>query len=175
MEKTPERQVNFKPSLPHGSCAPQGDRASRRVVERSGGSAPPRPPKDGGGDGSVRLSVRVEDTGQGVSIVALTGELDIGTIPKMEAPLFEQIRQRSVVVVDLSGLSFIDSSGIGILIAAFQESSGNQMRVVVGSGTQVDRVFRIAGVADALPVYHDRAAALVAMPNPENDQGDAGT
>jgi hypothetical protein len=47
--------------------------------------------------------------------------------------------------------------------------------VVVGSGTQVDRVFRIAGVADALPVYHDRAAALVAMPNPENDQGDAGT
>jgi anti-anti-sigma factor len=77
--------------------------------------------------------------------------------------------------VDLSGLSFIDSSGIGILIAAFQESSGNQMRVVVGSGTQVDRVFRIAGVADALPVYHDRAAALVAMPNPENDQGDAGT
>jgi hypothetical protein len=37
------------------------------------------------------------------------------------------------------------------------------MHVVVGEGSQVERIFQIAGVADALPVFSDRGRALASM------------
>jgi anti-anti-sigma factor len=81
----------------------------------------------------------------------------------MEPPLLEQVRQRSAVLVDLTELSFIDSSGIGVLIRAFQESNGVPMQVLVGHGSHVERVFEVAGVIDALPVHRDRESALAAL------------
>jgi len=98
-------------------------------------------------------------------VVALAGELDLSTIPRMEPALLEQIRQRTAVLVDLTGLSFIDSSGIGVLIQAFRESNGNPMHVVVGPGSQVEQVFQITGVSDAFPVFDDRELALAALRN----------
>jgi anti-sigma B factor antagonist len=116
----------------------------------------------GGGDqnGLAPLKVRIEDSPGGASIVVLAGELDLSTIPRMEAPLFEQVRQRRAVLVDLTKLSFIDSSGIGVLIQAFRESNGNPMHLLVGRGTQVERVFGIAGIGRALPLFFDREEAL---------------
>lgn len=101
-------------------------------------------------------------------MVALAGELDLSTIPRMESPLLEQIQQRSAVLVDLTELSFIDSSGIGVLINAFRESNGVPMHVLVGEGSQVERVFQIAGIADAMPVFSDRRLALAALRNGDN-------
>jgi anti-sigma B factor antagonist len=109
------------------------------------------------------LEVHIENSTNGTSVVAIAGELDLSTIPRMESPLFEQVRQRPAVLVDLSGLSFIDSSGIGVLIEAFRAANGNRMNVLVDSGTQVDRVFRIAGITEALPVFSDRDEALAAL------------
>jgi anti-sigma B factor antagonist len=107
-------------------------------------------------------------------VLALAGELDLSTIPRMDGPLNEQVRQRPAVVVDLSRLSFIDSSGIGVLIRAFQNANGTRMNVVVGRGSQVERVFGIAGIAQALPVYFDRDDALAALRNePERSSGAA--
>jgi anti-sigma B factor antagonist len=118
---------------------------------------------------SAPLGVRVESGGGRTSVLALAGELDLSTIPRMEGPLYEQVRRRPAVVVDLSRLSFIDSSGIGVLIKAFQDANGTRMNVVVGAGTQVERVFGIAGIARALPVYFDRDDALAALRNAGDD------
>jgi anti-anti-sigma factor len=104
----------------------------------------------------------VEDS-SGASIVTLSGELDMSTIPRMEAPLMEQVRQRRAVLVDLTKVSFIDSSGIGVLIQAFNACNGIPLHVLIGPGSQVDRVFGIAGVAGALPVFSDLEPALAAL------------
>jgi anti-anti-sigma factor len=125
-------------------------------VERSSGAAPL--PQPGGGD--PNLSVRIEDAADGASIVAIGGELDLSTIPRMQAPLLEQIGQRPAVLVDLSGLTFIDSSGIGILIHALRGSNGTPVHILIATDSQVDRVLRIAGVSEALPVFTDRERAL---------------
>jgi anti-sigma B factor antagonist len=101
-------------------------------------------------------------------VVAIAGELDLSTIPRMESPLLEQIEQRSAVLVDLTQLNFIDSSGIGVLIGAFRESNGVPMHVLVGEGSQVERVFQLAGIADAMPVFSDRGLALAALLNGGN-------
>ena len=126
-------------------------------MERSSGAAPL--PQPGGGDPTA-LSVRIKDAADGASIVAIGGELDLSTIPRMQGPLLEQIGQRSAVLVDLSGLTFIDSSGIGILIQALRGSNGTPVHILIATDSQVDRVFRIAGVSEALPVFTDRERAL---------------
>jgi anti-anti-sigma factor len=116
-------------------------------------------PQSGDGD-HPPLTVRVEDVPDGSSIVAIAGELDLSTIPRMQGALLEQISQRPAVLIDLSGLSFIDSSGIGILIQALRGANGTPVRILIASDSHVDRVFSIAGVSDALPVFTEREQAL---------------
>lgn len=112
---------------------------------------------------SPSLSVRIEDARDNVSIVSLAGELDLSTIPRMEEALREQMSQRPAVLIDLSELSFIDSSGIGVLVETFRSADGTPMNVLIASGSQVERVFGIAGISEALPVYSDREAALLVL------------
>ena len=106
------------------------------------------------------LAVHIEDSVEGTATVALRGELDLSTIPRMERALLEQVTQRRAVLVDLSGLTFIDSSGMGVLIQAVRSANGTPVHILIGPGSQVERVFRIAGLYEALPVFSDRERAL---------------
>ena len=130
-------------------------------MERSSGAAPP--PQSGGSGQDATLTVQIEDSGNEVSIVALSGELDVATISQVEGPLLEQVQQRSAVLIDLSRLNFIDSSGIGALIQAKRIGNGTPIGVVIAKGSQVERVFGIAAVGEALALYSDRESALEAL------------
>jgi anti-anti-sigma factor len=153
-------------------------------VERSSGAAPPRRPGVGirqrSADGDI-LTVEIERPGDGLSILSLVGELDLSTIPKVEPQLSEQVSSGSAVVVDLSRLTFIDSSGIGLLIKAHRaaEAVGEQsdggngrmaLHTVVAEGSQVDRVFGLAGIGLALPLFLDRDEAVAAL-GPSGERG----
>ena len=117
------------------------------------------------------LTIRVETAGNGTSVVSLAGELDLSTIPRMEVPLLGELSHRAVIV-DLSALSFIDSSGIAVLIKAFRAAEGNgRMHTVIASGSQVERVLRLAGIDRALPLFVDREVALEALPDGDGRNG----
>jgi anti-sigma B factor antagonist len=132
-------------------------------VERSSGAAPPRHPA-GSGNRQL-LTFRVERLSTDVSVVSLSGELDLSTIPRLEGRLFDELRARLAVVMDLSRLSFIDSSGISLLIRAFrarEHAASAELRTVIKPRSQVERVCRLAGIDRALPLYLDREAAIAA-------------
>lgn len=140
-------------------------------MERSSGAAPPLSP---GGSGEPQngqlLSVRIEPTGSATSVVSLTGELDLSTLPRVEKQLLAELRSKEGVIVDLTGLSFIDSSGIGLLIRAFRGiDDGAVLHTVIADGSQVDRVFRLAGIDRALPLFRERSSALEALNGAAND------
>jgi anti-anti-sigma factor len=109
------------------------------------------------------LTVHVEDRAPGTTIVSLAGELDLSTVPRLEDALLEQIEQRAAVMLDLSQLSFIDSSGIGVLMRARQIANGTPISLVIAPGSQVERIFEVAGVAQALSVFSDRTSAMAAL------------
>ena len=135
-------------------------------MERSSGAAPPRPSGPGAQDNqAVRdlLTIDVERQGSGISIVALAGELDLATMPKLEERLLEELRAHGGVILDLTRLKFIDSSGIGLLIKAHRAADGGKLQTVVTRGSQVERVFNLAWIDRALPVSEDRAAAIAAL------------
>jgi anti-sigma B factor antagonist len=131
-------------------------------VERSSGAAPPL---SSGGSGEPEdgqtLTVRIEPLGANACVVSLAGELDLSTIPRVEKQLLEQLRTNDGVVVDLTKVSFIDSSGIALLIQAFRATDDTGvLNTVIAGGSQVERVFRLAGIDRALPVFTDRAPAV---------------
>jgi anti-sigma B factor antagonist len=143
-------------------------------VERPSGAAPPRQP--GGSDGpdatgttnGQLLGIRVEPEDPRISVLSLAGELDLSTIPRVEGPLFKQLETHSAVVLDLTALSFIDSSGIGMLIKAFRagEDGGGKLHTVIARNSQIERVFKLACIDRALPLYLDREAAVAALAPP---------
>jgi len=113
-------------------------------------------------DGQL-LTARIEPVGTDASVVSLSGELALGTIPRVEKQLLRQVQSQSGVVVDLTGVSFIDSSGIGLLIRAFRAEDGGELHTVIAAGSQVERVFELAGIDRALPLFADRARAVAAL------------
>jgi anti-anti-sigma factor len=134
-------------------------------VERSSGAAPPLSSRGGGEpERGQLLSVGIEAAGANASVVSLAGELALGTLPGIETRLLREVQSKAGVVVDLTGVSFIDSSGIGLLIRAFRATEdGGTLHTVIAEGSQVERVFELAGIDRALPIFVDRARALESL------------
>jgi anti-anti-sigma factor len=148
-------------------------------VERSSGAAPPRPSGRGNPINQPErdlLTIEVERPGNGLAIIALAGELDLGTIPRLEGQLLQELEANEGVVVDLRRLAFIDSSGIGLLIKAQRATmeDGSALHTVVTDGSQVERVFTVAGIGRALPVFLDRDEAVAALNGALGGDGRAG-
>jgi anti-sigma B factor antagonist len=57
----------------------------------------------------------------GVTVVMVGGEVDVETAPRMRAALHAAVRAGAPVVVDVGGVTFMDSFGFGVLVAAHRE------------------------------------------------------
>lgn len=92
------------------------------------------------------------DAAEGAVRLGLSGELDMVTGPQLEAALRRAEGQGAgVVVVDLRELTFMDSTGLNVLLRADVRArdGGWQLRLVRGPGA-IQRVFNIAGLDDRL-------------------------
>lgn len=89
------------------------------------------------------------------SVVRLAGDLDIATAGMLRRELDTQLQvDGKEVAVDLADLAFIDSSGLGVLLAGMKQSmteGGNF--ALVAPGPQALRVFEAAGLLKFLPIY----------------------
>jgi anti-sigma B factor antagonist len=98
------------------------------------------------------FAVAVDDAGSGERTLRPTGELDIGTAPKLERALLEGREPGDRVVLDLAGLEFIDSTGLRVIVHAVSAAADGGWELRLRHGRRaVRRVFEISGVADALP------------------------
>jgi anti-anti-sigma factor len=87
-------------------------------------------------------------------VLALGGELDLATAELVRDALEHARAERPArLVIDLSGLSFIDSTGLALLVSEAKRcnNSGEPDLEVWPGSEQVQRLFEIAGVVDRLP------------------------
>jgi len=86
-------------------------------------------------------------------VVALRGELDIVSSPQVEAELKRlEATDATTIALDLSGLDFIDSSGLHILMAARERCRESPDRLLLQRpSARVRKVVAMAGLADVLP------------------------
>jgi anti-anti-sigma factor len=86
-------------------------------------------------------------------IVAPRGELDMATAGAIEEEL-RQLRRKDVrhIVLDLAGLSFMDSSGLHLVMRWAADASQNGFAFELDPGPPaVQRVFELAAVTESLP------------------------
>ncbi len=89
--------------------------------------------------------------------VSLRGELDLSTVERVEDEL-RQVEERTdkLIALDLSGLSFLDSTGLRLMVTADQRArkSGRRLAIVKGPET-VHRVFTITRLDERLEMVDD--------------------
>ena len=106
-----------------------------------------------------------------VTTLALRGELDLVSSPALDRTVAELTHSDAqLIVIDLRGLEFMDSTGLHVLVQAQQQAHDTGRRLVLIRGReQVQRLFDLTGLADAL--------AIVDSPEqlPEFDQAHGAT
>jgi anti-anti-sigma factor len=94
-------------------------------------------------------------------VFALSGELDLATAPLLHEQLERTTRVSETVVVDLSGVQFIDSSGLHVLVQAERQLRASGGRLVLVSGPRrVRRIFELTDLVGYFEWSMSVAAAL---------------
>ncbi|HET8814324.1 MAG TPA: STAS domain-containing protein [Solirubrobacterales bacterium] len=113
------------------------------------------------------FQVKVGDVEQGVRTISVRGELDLSTAPELEGPLEEVLDSgEGSLLIDLTQCEFIDSTGIALIVRAWQRlDSGENGRalVICSQNDQVRRVLEITGLELSIPVHLTRDEALAAI------------
>jgi anti-sigma B factor antagonist len=108
------------------------------------------------------LSLAVERSRvDGYELLAVEGELDIATAPRMIAALNESFARLDLpLIVDLSNVDFMDSTGLALMMNAYRRvKRRGQGFAIVCPGGPISRVFEIADMVDSLHVFPDLASA----------------
>lgn len=95
-------------------------------------------------------------------VVTAVGEVDVSTAPELRQKLREQ-PEDAFVVVDLSDVTFLDSTGLGVLVAALkrvrESDAGGELRLVV-SRPQVSKVLEVTGLSGVFSIHPTLDEAL---------------
>jgi anti-sigma B factor antagonist len=105
------------------------------------------------------LDVRTEDR-DGLVHMALVGELDLSSVAKVQEELRRiEADAPAKLVVDLSKLTFLDSTGLRCIVTADERAREQGRRIVIVRGPDaVQRVFTITRLEDRLEIVDDAAS-----------------
>lgn len=98
----------------------------------------------------------------GWTIVSIYGELDVATAPTLRERLIALVGEGShKLILDLEGVDFLDSTGLGTIISALKRvrTHGGDMRLV-STQPRIKRLFDITGLDKAVPLLPSIDAAI---------------
>jgi len=117
----------------------------------------------------VPFAVESEKLEDGIRAFTVRGELDMNTAPALAQELDEVLSDPDTsIMLDLSECEFIDSTGIALLVRAWQQldggGNGGKGRLVLCClNHQVRRLLKITGVEGSISIHEQRDAALAAL------------
>ncbi len=96
----------------------------------------------------------------GSTRVEVEGEIDLSTAPQFQRELLASAQGATTLLVDLRGVTFIDSTGVGVLFRTAKKLTGDggAMQVVCPAGP-VRRVLGVSGFENLVPVHDSLEAA----------------
>ena len=111
---------------------------------------------------SELLSIDISFPVEGVALVELVGELDVVSVEEFSVCMSDlRGGGRSHVVIDVAGITFIDSSGINALVRSVRSVEARGGTAVIAAPSAVaQRVFAITLLPQIVPVEQDRPTAL---------------
>lgn len=111
------------------------------------------------------MQLDVIERDDGVTHVALTGRLDVNGLHAVDIRFHGATAARQApAMVDISGVEYVASLGMGMFISCAQslQRRGHRM-VLIGAQSEVDLALRTAGIDHAIPMVADVDAALALL------------
>jgi anti-sigma B factor antagonist len=106
---------------------------------------------------------QIDEVSEGtVPVLAISGEIDLSKAPDLRERLVTIAASgASLAVVDLTEVTFLDSTALGVLVSGLKRmrSSGGDLRLVATRPNLV-KVFEITGLLDLFPLFESRAEAV---------------
>lgn len=111
----------------------------------------------------VDLSLNYEQSdGHEISLITIAGELDLRSEEQLEQTLARAAGQDGGLVLDMTALRFMDSSGLRVVLrsSASLEAAGRRVAIAVVDASPVSRLFSLTGVDDRLSLFSTREEAV---------------
>ena len=109
----------------------------------------------------IITSVSYDD---GVAVLAVSGEVDLATIPAFQAAIADALTKRpTALIVDLSGVDFLASAGLQALVATHENVSGAAGFAVVADGPATSRPIELTGLDQILSMHSSLSEAKAAV------------
>ncbi|HYY44994.1 MAG TPA: anti-sigma factor antagonist [Actinomycetota bacterium] len=89
------------------------------------------------------------------AVVDVTGEIDVYTAPKLREKLIELVSEGTYdVVVNLEGVDFLDSTGLGVLVGALKRVKAHDGNLsLVCTQDKILKIFKITGLTKVFPIH----------------------
>jgi len=99
-----------------------------------------------------------------VTVVTVLGEVDVATAPTLRQTLLGLVSETGGpprIVIDLAGVDFLDSTGLGVLLGALKRVRAKDgVLVLARAEPHVRKVFEITRVIEILPMHDDLQSAV---------------
>ncbi len=94
---------------------------------------------------------RVDST----AVVDVKGEIDVYTAPKLREKLIELVSEGTYrVIVNLEGVDFLDSTGLGVLVGALKRVKAHDGSLaLVCTQDKILKIFKITGLTKVFPIH----------------------
>lgn len=86
-------------------------------------------------------------------VVAVVGEIDAYTAPKLREELLQHAEGNHTIIVNLKGVSYLDSTGLGVFVSLFKQlkKNGGELKLIHLSG-RLTRLFQITGLSNIMDI-----------------------
>ena len=100
----------------------------------------------------------------GYSVLSVRGEVDVYTAPKFRERLIELVSDgKYEIIVDLEGVDFLDSTGLGVLVGGLKRLRSHEGDLLlVCTQSRILKVFEITGLTKVFSIYESVDAAVAA-------------
>ncbi|MGH9155572.1 MAG: STAS domain-containing protein [Acidimicrobiales bacterium] len=100
------------------------------------------------------LGLEVSEHGA-ATVLAVRGEVDVYTAPRLRERLVELVNQgKRMIVIDLEGVEFLDSTGLGVLVGGLKRLRTNDGELsLVCTQHRILRVFEITGLTKVFTIH----------------------
>jgi anti-sigma B factor antagonist len=112
----------------------------------------------------MELTLNVYSGTPGSTVIAVGGEIDVYTAPKLREQLINLVESGSYhLIVDMEEVEFLDSTGLGVLVGGLKRVRAHDGWIdLVCTQTRILRIFRITGLSNVFDIYDTVAAAEAA-------------
>ena len=117
----------------------------------------------------MELTLNVYSDSPETTVIAVSGEIDVYTAPKLREKLVSLVESGSYhLIVDMEGVEFLDSTGLGVLVGGLKRVRAHDGDIdIVCTQGRILRIFKITGLSNVFAIYDtvdDALAAVSAVP-----------